>query len=57
MSLYKEMLPPMKDLKNCPHCDNKIIRDIFMMNSENGRKMIEAEACNHCEIIYYILPE
>jgi hypothetical protein len=57
MSLYKEMLPPMKDLKNCPHCENKIIRDIFMMNSEDGRKMIEADACNHCEIIYYILPE
>lgn len=57
MSLFKEMVPPVSGLKVCPHCDNKIITDIFTMNSEEGRQLIEAEACNHCEIIYYILPE
>ncbi len=55
--LFKVIEPFIIGLKNCPECDGELKRDIFFVQLENRQRMIEANACHSCNIIYEVLPE
>lgn len=55
--LFKVIEPYIKDLKTCPECGKELKRDIFTVQTEKRKKMIEANACHSCNIIYEVLPE
>lgn len=55
---YRATEEPIKDLKECPECNKKIIQDIFYLpkgEKINGSRLMEARACNECKIIYEII--
>jgi predicted RNA-binding protein with RPS1 domain len=55
--LFKVHDPFIKDLKTCLECGKELKRDIFTVQEEKKRKMIEANACHACNIIYEVFPE
>jgi hypothetical protein len=55
--LYQEIDPPMKDLKSCPECGGPITQDIFQIQTEKRKRLIEARACEFCKIIYEIITD
>lgn len=53
--LYNEISPPIKDIEICLECGGKVIKDIFQVQLEDGKKLIEAVACDVCNIIYEVI--
>lgn len=53
--LYQEEVPNIKGLNTCTRCKQSLVRDIFQIQLEKGKKLIDAIACDQCKIIYEVL--